>query len=165
MMFRRAAAAIVGVSLLSGATPARADSAIERNTLKGMTGVQVLVEELSPEAENAGLTTGQLHADVERQLQQSGIAVVAPATLAPDLYVNVNVIRVSALPLYAYDIHVGVNQTATVLLNGVVTVGAETWSTSIIGVVGTDHFATAVRQQLRGRIDAFITAFRLVNPK
>src|SRR5207249_4173290 len=51
------------------------DSEADRATLRGVEGVDVLVEALKPEVERAGVTRQQLKIDVELQLRKAGIRV------------------------------------------------------------------------------------------
>src|SRR5438034_8470713 len=52
------------------------DGDFARATLQGLQGVYVLIEDIPPENERAGLTTPQLQTDVEGQLRQAGIPVL-----------------------------------------------------------------------------------------
>jgi len=68
----------------------------QKDTLKGLQGVHVLVESLNPEVEKYDLTKQQLQTDVELRLRQNSIKVLSEEELLSTpgksyLYVNVNI--------------------------------------------------------------------------
>jgi|SoiMethySBSTD1v2_1073268.scaffolds.fasta_scaffold3308556_1 hypothetical protein len=71
-------AGIVLVALLGLLVPPSwaDDSQSARNSLRGLLGVEVIVEDLKPEVERAELSRTQLQTDVELRLRQSGIRVL-----------------------------------------------------------------------------------------
>ena len=76
----------------------------DRDTLRGLDGVFVLVEEIEPEIERYGLTKQALQTDTELQLRQYGIKVLSrverlAAPGSPYLYVNVGVKIGNEVPL------------------------------------------------------------------
>ena len=59
------------------ASPGRAgDDEKSRMSLRGLKGMQVVVEHLEPEVEQHGLTTSALQTDVELKLRQAGIPML-----------------------------------------------------------------------------------------
>src|SRR6266852_3879447 len=77
--------------------------------LKGIARVQVVIEDISRDAERAGLTKAQLQSDVERWLRQKGITV---DNRAPEqLYVEVDTAN-NSTGGYAYSVDVGFRQPA-----------------------------------------------------
>ena len=64
------------VSLIALGAATAADSDWQRETLRGLKGVQVLVEGLSPELRDANLDATMVQNDVELKLRQAGIKVV-----------------------------------------------------------------------------------------
>lgn len=135
-MMRQQLAAVVFLTVCVGlAARATAQSSLESEveSLKGLTGVTVLEENLSAEAEQDRLTRAAIQTDVEVKLRLAGISVLTSAQGLqtpgePFLYVRVNAMKVSptALNSYAYSIHVSLRQTidsrvrpgATVLRHG-----------------------------------------------
>src|SRR2546425_12694340 len=106
---------IVGLSGAESWGAMMGDSGQARATLRGLSGVGVIIENLpDPEVERAGLTRQQLQTDVELQLRQAGITVLTweetPKTPgAPSLYVRVNVWVHSDRPPF-FNIDVELNQ-------------------------------------------------------
>jgi hypothetical protein len=143
------------------------DTERSRQTLRGVEGVYVLIEALEPEVERAGLTTQQLHTDVELRLRQAGIAVLTqeerrrtPGT--PYLYVNVNVMPLSGgSPVF--QITVELNQEASLKTDGSLATVA-TWSVMGLGSSGKTGLAF-IRSSVRDRVDQFINAYLSVHPR
>ena len=62
--------------LLVAASPGRADDERQRQTLAGLKGLSIVVEDLSPEAEKDGLSGATLQADLEAKVRGAGISVL-----------------------------------------------------------------------------------------
>jgi|PlaIllAssembly_1097288.scaffolds.fasta_scaffold259141_2 hypothetical protein len=99
---------ILTLALLLLTVPAWADPPSERATLKGITAVTVVVEDVETGAERSGFTTSQLQADVELRLRLAGI-IVRP-TSEGTLYVNATIVKAKTHPLYAFKIQVQYRQ-------------------------------------------------------
>ena len=139
---------------------------LSRATLRGLQGVYILLEDVTPEMAQAGLTTPQLHTDVEWQLRQAGIPVLTKDQAfrlqgAPYVYVYVHLVP-HPIGLTAYTILIEVNQRALLDLNGS-SASVSTWSVQRLGTVGSTHLQT-IRNDVRNQVDHFITAYRSVNP-
>ena len=107
------------------------DGDLARATLRGLQGVYVLIEDMKPESERAGLTAQQLQSDVEGQLRQAGIPVLTKDHAfrvqgAPYLYVYVHLLP-HPIGLTAYSSLVEVNQRASLDRNGS-SASVSTWS-------------------------------------
>ena len=114
----------------------------------------------------AGLTTQQLHTEVEGQLRQAGIPVLTKDQAfrlqgAPYVYVYVHLVP-HPIGLTAYCILVEVNQRASLDRNGS-SAYVSTWSVQRLGTVGSRHLAK-IRNDVRTQVDHFITVYRSVNP-
>src|SRR5882724_257740 len=118
---------VVACLLLSAPRPCWAsDSRSDRATLKGVTAMNIVIEDLSPGVERNSLTRSQLQTSVELQLRQSGIRVddTAPAYL----YVAAtSVLKDGAT--YVYSIDVEFYQSVVIFRTGE-RATASTWSTS-----------------------------------
>jgi hypothetical protein len=162
---------LIGLAILWGLIGLRAlgrcadDGDLARATLQGLQGVYILIEDVTPEMARAGLTTQQLHAEVERQLRHAGIPVLTKDQAfrlqgAPYLYVYVHLLP-HPIGLMVYSILVEVNQRASLDRNGA-SAYVSTWSVQRFGTVGSRHLAT-IRDDVRGQIDYFITIYSSVN--
>lgn len=139
-----------------------------RATLRGLPGVEVVMEALAPEVEQAGLTKQQLQTDVELRLRQGGIRVLtdeerSKAMGRPWLYIQVTVALVRQLGIAIYNINVELRQ-AVSLATGEVAPGASTWSVEALGGVALNDLPR-VRESARDQVDAFINAYLSVNPR
>ncbi len=150
-------------SVLAGSTPGWAmEGPFDLATLQGLAALTVLIEQVQPDVERAGLTRGNLEAEVTAHLRQAGIPVTpsAPAFL----YVNVNAVR-NAAGLYAVNVSVQLEQPVFLARNPrLVHIGATTWSSAAVALSEADRLA-AVRGLVAGIVDQFIAAYRLENPQ
>jgi hypothetical protein len=133
----------------------------EASSLKGITRVQIVIEEISRDAERAGLTKAQLQSDVELWLRQKGITIDSRAP--EQFYVNVDTAN-NSTGGYAYGVDVGFRQPATLQRTGK-TVLADTWSDGTVGSINSAKLASTVRDKLRELLDGFIKEYVAANPK
>lgn len=137
-----------------------------KDSLAGIQGIRVLIIGLQDDAKEDGLTEDALRVDVELRLRQAGIVVLSDEerrrepTLAR-LDIGINTLRSEGL--YAYSISVSLAQTVR-LLNGRLILGATTWDSGSVGMVGAKNLRR-VRESLGDKIDEFINDYLAVNPK
>jgi hypothetical protein len=139
------------------------DSELSRETLRGLTGVKVVVEPLEPEIERAGLTTSQLQTDVELKLRLASIKVFTQAEPAPFLYVSATAQRLPDLPIYAFSLRVELQQLVTLVRNSE-RAAATTWDSTGVAVVGASNLSQ-VRDSIKDGVDKFVNAYLSVNPR
>jgi hypothetical protein len=159
-----AALALVMLLVLQGVSHALTQ---EQKVLVGLKGVEVVIEQMQPEAESLGLTKEQLQTDVELRLRKAGIKVLTKREALfmpgmPWLYVNVNTLVRSGFPLLAYSVRVILNENVT-LANGFQTVGT-IWSSETTGNVGTQRISQ-IRESVGDLVDGFINDYLAANPK
>jgi hypothetical protein len=155
------------IGLASGESWAGGDSELSRQTLRGVEGVYVLLEDLKPEVERAGLAKQQLQTDVELRLRKAGIRVYTHEELLraqgqPYLYINAGVLLHSD-GLVSYGITVEFRQRASLDLNAV-SAPVTTWSTGGFGKAGMLHLDT-LRDTVCDFVDQFINAYLSVSPR
>jgi hypothetical protein len=145
------------------------DTQQDRDSLRGLQGIHVIVETIKPDAERDGLKKHQVQTDVELRLRQSGIRVLSQEETfatpgSPLLYISVNTSK-SNIPLYAYSVSVELHQDVWMVrdLNMKPVMGG-TWSSGGTGSVGQDNIAE-VRENVLDNIDRFINAYLAVNPE
>lgn len=161
---------MVGMLLCGSQREAAAsDDEVARATLRGLPGVNVLVEALTAEAERNGLTRAQIQTDVELRLRKAGIRVLSETERdetpgRPFLYVTVNARKARSTPLYAFSIHVALAQRVLLERDPQISSLAETWSISSTGIVGESHLRELTRSEIADRVDAFLNAYLAVNP-
>lgn len=154
--------------LWSIAPAAASDSEIDRATLKGLQGVFVLVEDLNPPEEQAGLKTADIQTGAEQQLKAAGIPLLSKEQNIqtpgmPTLYISVSVATSPATDLWPFSIDVNLEQQATLKRSPDTFVPtAVTWHVGSIGAVDKSNIRS-VRDRVSEQIAKFVNAYNKVN--
>lgn len=141
-----------------------------KESLKGLPGVWVVVEKITPEAEADGLSESQIQTDVELVLRASGIRVLtmqeALATPSmPYLYIDVSTIKPTGKEFYAYSVSVELAQRVSLVnLKKKETIYAVTWSWSMVGSSGKENLHQT-RKFIEDMIKKFANDFLAANPR
>jgi hypothetical protein len=146
------------------------DSEPNRQTLRGLQGVKVLVEDLGSDIERLGLSKNLLQTDVEATLRKAGIKVLTQEECyktpgEPYLYLNIN-INTGKLgdDKYSYSIDIGVIQNVLLQRDPRMKSYSVTWSTGGVGVIEKE-FVGRLRESADELVKIFVKAFLSVNPK
>lgn len=153
--------------LISGSVSAQNH---QKETLRGLKGVHVLIETIARDAQRDGLTRSSLQTDVELKLRTAGIRVVTSEERFeepgwPSLYVNVNALASSTGNSYAYSIRVGLDQEVSLWRKPTIRATATTWISASVGIVGVNRMRAAVRESVSDQVDEFLNNYLAVNPK
>jgi hypothetical protein len=138
-----------------------------RDTLRGLPGVEVIVEALQPEVERQGLTAAAIRADVERRLRDGGIAVYTSQTANPSpakayLYVHLNALTLPQNAGYAIAVQVHLRQTLRSLVSSSNVVNAMTWDMqNVVGVPAPG--LQSVRAEVLTFVDQFVEDWAAVH--
>ena len=132
-------------------------------TLKGITAVAVLVEDLPDGAKLLGLTRDAIQTDVELKLRLAGMRVVTrqedrSLPGGPFLWVSVNLTS----DAQAASINIALCQNAILELNYELAPAVRTWLTSRLIVRLTGQ---RIRDDVKDDVDEFLNAWLSVNPK
>ena len=133
-----------------------------RDSLRGISAVRVVVEDVDSDAAKDGLTTEQLRTDVELRLRRAGLKVDSENYLLPYVYVRVQTINNEGL--YACGVEVSLTQWVTAKISHA-DVLAKTWSVNGIAIVGASKMSAGVRGNVADFVDKFLNAWLEVNPK
>jgi hypothetical protein len=167
--------AVVSVFIAGFVLPAHAfDAEASRETLKGLTGFYVLIEELNPNiakyanVQKDNISTQQLKSQVENRLRAAGVRVLSWDEMMktperPMLYVSVNTHEYEKF-WYAYDIRVEVRQLVTLVSQPGKPISGATWSVNMTGVMNIGQLQ-ALYDNLGLLLDRFIQAYMAVNKK
>ena len=136
-----------------------AQSNAEREYLQDLREVNVLVEELPPEVEAAGLTRDGIEAAVEERLRERRVPI-GRSRLAGDLYVRIGTHRGST-GLYAYFARVSLQQLVIIEGNRQ-RAFVDTWDLESLGMVGEGNLPQ-VEQVVLQIVDVFIEDYFAVN--
>jgi len=146
------------------------NSQTNRATLKGLQGISVLIENLSPEVEREGLTKNQLQIEVEFKLRERGIKILSKEESLktpgePYLYINVNInMGKTESDIYPYSIDMLLIQKVSLIRNPQQITYAITWSTGGVGSI-TQQLVSQLRSSVIDMVDIFIKAYLAENPK
>lgn len=155
---------IVAVLLLSlaVASPVRADrSGVD--TLKGLHGVQVVVEDVDPNLEAAGVTKDEIQTKVEDELKEAGIKVFDEDDWKADdahpyLYLRVNSMQSDDGKFFAFSLDVELHQDVNIPRDNSIESLASTWETGSFGLLETEnakHLYGNIKKQVGEFIDDF----------
>jgi hypothetical protein len=141
-----------------------------RQTLRGLQGVKVLIEDLGSDIERLGLIKNQLQTDVEAGLRKAGIRVLTQEECyktpgEPYLYVNINInTGKPGDAKYPYSIDIGVIQDVLLQRDTRTQSYGVTWSTGGVGAIEKESVGR-LRDSVSELIKIFVNAFFSVNPK
>ena len=140
----------------------------ERESLRGLVGMEVFVEPLNIEIEHQGLQTLTLQRAIKQRLQKAGVKVLTEHERLATPTAAVLVVRVDALHdrigRYFYSIDLLLTQ--RVRLEGSVAseLSAVTWmKPGGIGIVADDN-VTHIEDQVLHKVDQLIKDYLAVNP-
>ena len=156
----RVAVVALLLALASGETAYGQD--LQRESLRGIGAVWVVIETLGEDATGIGFSEAGLKASVELQLRRNGVPLTELAT-APFLYVNTLVIRSNP----------AIFSTVSVKLNQPVTVDANrqsrtltTWDNAFLSVRSSaDLTRDWIRDRISESVDVFSNDYLTVNPQ
>ena len=166
---------IVAVFVTGFVLPVHAfDAEVSRETMKGLTGFYILIEELNPNiakyasVQKNNISTQTLKSQVENRLRAAGIRVLSWDEMMktperPMLYVAVNTHEYEKF-WYAYDIRVEVRQLVTLVGQPGKTINGATWSVNMIGVMNIGQLQT-LYDNLGVLLGRFVEAYMAVNKK
>jgi len=143
------------------------DSGYSRQSLKGIRGLHVLVEDLTEPTRETGFRKQKIEKDVETKLRVAGIRSLTQdqhlrVEGQPYLYVAVSALQnPSADNLIVYYFNVELIQNVLLERDSTVLVDAPTWS---INRIGATHRTKQVKDELKDFVDRFISAYLSVNP-
>ena len=155
-------------------SPSKSFPLSSMESLKGLKGVEVLIEELNPDLENLSLTMIQIQSDVESKLRKAGVEVLSKEEnekvqplRKPYLYIRINSCKLSSRKeSIAFNIGIALNQ--QVMLRGQVDfkkcLFAPTWYTSVVGAAGRTNIQELL-DTVQDLTDKFINAYLKANSK
>jgi len=137
-----------------------------QDTLRGLNGMMVFVEEIDAEVENHGLTRSLLKTEVESRLRHAAIPVLTVeeafnAPGKPYLYLNLTAHN-TGIDLYSYSIRIEFSQDVLLIREPTIRTSATTWSANVVGIVGARNLS-AVTEDVDDLTDKFIHAYHAAN--
>jgi hypothetical protein len=152
---------LVLLAVMAGAASAQMFVATGRDTLRGLPGLEVVVEDVQPDVELNGVSRAMIQADVVRRLRAAGIAVYSsqrdnPSPAKAYLYVHVNALEFPAPKMYAVALQLQVRQTVRSVVSESQIVDAMTWDAHDVLGVPADRFAE-VQAAIQHFVDLFVS--------
>jgi len=144
-----------------------ADADYDSRTIKGLEGVNVIVENIQPNiqryAQKAGITKEQIQKDVEAKLKSNGIKVLTrdewlKTPGRPVLYVNINTHETEKY-WYAYNVRLELKQVVSLEANPSIKTLASTWSINMTGMANIGTLGV-IKNAVNGLVDRFVTAVK-----
>ena len=138
-------------------------------SLRGISGIGVIVEEISSDASADGLSQDAIRTAAELILRSKGIRVLTNIDRtrlgsAPYLYININTLK-EELGVYAYAVNVDLKQVVGLLsMKGAQAWGA-TWSASVVGAVGEANMRQIIADGVEPLVNDFARDYLSVNPR
>ena len=152
--------------------PAPAVLATPREALKGIGTVYVAPFEVSANADTTALlhaqsiTTEQLRADAEIQMQAAGIPVTDTPPSAPggpEFMADITTVHSPSRLLTSYYIHISLREAARLERDQAVAENSITWQTGMIGYAA-DASISSLRSSLKAQVADFISDYLAANP-
>jgi hypothetical protein len=138
------------------------DTELSRKTLKAISVLQVVAEDLGTDIDPRGTLKSQIQADVETRLRLAGIGLTSEAEISPKsawLMVHANVIRSGQFG-YVYHVDFRLAQPVRLVRDSSFFM-ATTWSRDFMGNAGS---LDSLRKIINDHVFVFVAAYRSVNP-
>jgi len=141
----------------------------KRESLRGIKALAVVIEDLSPDTEQAGFQKTQLKTDVEMRLKEKGIQLVSEPETAgkwdgPILNVRLQTVKHDRQNIEAISIILQLRQKVRLTRKSGAEVLAVTWQSDRLGSVDKAELPLA-RKILVSMVDSFISDYSAVNPR
>lgn len=147
--------------VFSPATYGAGDAPLDRETLRGLKALGVIIDTLDPQLEQEGLTTDTLQRQLETRLRTGGITVDKSAV--EFLGLHISSARVKKGP-YSLCLTIGLYQPVTLSRDKNIKTATQTWELGTLQIAQPKllmHSSTAALEELA---DRFVNAWRSVNP-
>jgi hypothetical protein len=158
-MYRQLLIALTTIVILLAANGTTTAQNSQRDNLKGIGPLDLIINGLQPDLERGQLTRAMLQTVVEDRLYQSGISL--NKTADPYIVLRVNSFAINE-DLYAYSIDLQVNTSVMLVETGQVTI-ATIWSIAALGRVSATRLPTIINDVIN-QVDKLADDYVAVNP-
>jgi hypothetical protein len=160
--------ALIMVLICLDLNTAQARAPYERESLRGLPGVVVVIETITPEAQADGLSEEAIQAAVELILQSSDIRILIESDglkvfSHPWLYVVPNIGK--APPYYYYNVSFRLIQEVLPVQGRQHRMAATTWEGNTAGIVTNNDLREVILEIIERWAKAFANDFLAVNPR
>ena len=138
----------------------------QRQTLRDLSRVLLVVEFAQASVEIDGLNRTELEIEIATRLRAGGVRLMNETTWSrtpgvPYLYVLINTVK-SDLGFYSYNAEVKLNQEVIMVRNRELSNMSTTWETTSLGFIGVNRIGS-LRQEILELVDIFIEDYKSVN--
>lgn len=140
----------------------------QRQSLQGLQGLEVVIEDMRADAQADGLSQEAIRATVELILRSNGIRVVTHSEsmktpAAPYLYVRVSTSNHSS-DLFAYAVTVAFLQKVSLMHSAQHVMSAATWEKGSVGTTSHSNIRQVINS-VESKVKEFSNDFLAVNPR
>jgi hypothetical protein len=141
----------------------------QKDVLRGLKGLAVVVEDINPDVEKYGLGKNQIKTDIELKLRMAGIEVQTEeknlkSLGSPFLYIEVGVMKIESMPVYVVTTEVSLGEWVRPERDSTIKALAKTWETGSLGFVGEKELRL-VRESIGDSVNKFLNDYLAANPK
>ncbi len=166
---KRIACSVLGGLWLWGrfVVPCHATGEFQRETLRALPGVWVVIEQVGPELAQAGVTQSALQHDTEEKIRAAGLRLLSQEECwgtpgMPWLYITVAVSKATATT-YAATMAADLYQEVQLVRPPALKTFGVTWDAGVqVGTVNTDQVAS-LRQRVGTLVDQFVADYQAGN--
>jgi len=149
------------------ASAAQAGRIEDRESLRRLPGVEVIVETFLSDEEAAGFSRDAIRTGIELVLQSNGVRILSGSerletSSAPFLYVKVNPLKHSSADTYCLAIEVELHQAVSLMNRPEQRMSARTWNRVQIAMIG-EQITGRVNELVEPLITQFANDFLTVN--
>ena len=148
--------------LLPPATRAAGDAALDRATLRGITSVGVVIDNIDPEIEKLGVTRNLLLPLISQRLEQNHINMDKAAN--EFLGLRITGVRNTRGP-WAVALSVGLYQPVLLSRNHDIHTSTQTWEVESVLMADPKGLADACSETAGDLVNHFAQIFKTVNPQ
>jgi hypothetical protein len=153
--------------LFASAWTTQAQSLLGRETLKGLRGFSVIIEEIKSNELHSGLSQDEIRTDVELRLRKAGIRVLTKEERhrTPGMpFIGVTVTMYVFEQVRSFDVKVEVWQEVDLVQNGARHAAITYRTSGLLGITSISDFRL-IRDAVGDQIDVFLNDYLTVNPK
>ena len=157
---------LAGILLPGSVVCAQPPTKSQIESLKGISEIKVVVVNLGPDANRAGLNKSMIKTDVELRLRKHGIKILPDEEFGerqavdPYLYIDVNLYK--RRELFAFTVIVELKQLVSLERRPQTVLIAPTWSRSATGMVGSANLRL-IRESVLDFVDTFCNNYLSMN--
>ncbi len=141
---------------------AAGDTALDRATLRGLDGINLVVDKLDAQIEGAGVTVDAVRARLEDRLRAGGIPI---DTAKPDFVaVRMTGVRANRGP-FAVAVTLGAYQPVQLARDKNLKTATQTWEVETVLLAEPKQLYRAAMDTIDELAASFVAAYRSVNPK